>query len=370
MKFIRKMFKVAIYGLAALGAFIVVLIVAAAIFKDPSPQAVQEAAETPAPVAEVAEVIEGQTKDKNIAENPSPSVLKSKTEWIARDYRIIENKDISVASRARRKVFIVAPTAVTPEDRLATLVRATSQIWRNERPSYISTFLLAYDVGVPVARVSYAPDGCGVSGQDCTEKIWTEAAASNVEFTSEQERIHTAWEANRRRFMEIDEDYKKKYNIDVENLNEARLKEFLAREFDTTIEHITSQIRKTLLVSLNDLTLPKSLTQEYELGDDDEAKFKESKCRHDLQCWGDKHNLAATFACQPLIEGMAKYDYEWTDGWLGAKLERFRWKDRKAGTLSYTGNKVKFQNGFGAWQHITYWCHYDPLSKSAEASVQ
>ena len=115
----------------------------------------------------------------------------------------------------------------------------------------VSTFLLLYDAGVPVARVSYASDGCGVSGQDGAEEKWTEAAASDVEFTSGQMRIHTAWEANRRKFMEIDEDYKKKYNIDVENLNEARLKEFLAREFDTTVEHITSQISKTLLVSLN-----------------------------------------------------------------------------------------------------------------------
>ena len=289
MKIIRKIVKVATYGLAALGALVVMLVVAATIFQDSPQEAVQEAIQTPAPVAEVAEVakvIEDQTKDgDNTTENPVPDVVNSKTEWIAHDYRIFEDKDISVTSRTRRRVLIVAPTAVTPEDRLATLVRATAQIWRNEYPDYISTFLLLYDAGVPVARVSYAPDGCGVSGQDCAEEKWTEAAASDVEFTSGQMRIHTAWEANRRQFMEIDEDYKKKYNIDVENLNEARLKEFLAREFDTTVEHITSQISKTPLVSLNNLTLPKSLTKKYELSDEDEEKFKASKCRHNLQCW-------------------------------------------------------------------------------------
>ena len=96
---------------------------------------------------------------------------------------------------------------------------------------------------------------------------------------------------------------------------------------------------------------------------------KEKACRQNLQCWGEKHALAATFACQPLIEGAAKYDYKWTDGWLGTKLPRFRWKDRKAGTLSYTGDKIKIQNVFGAWQRVVYWCHFDPATKAASVNV-
>lgn len=103
---------------------------------------------------------------------------------------------------------------------------------------------------------------------------------------------------------------------------------------------------------------------------DEEKKASEEKaCRQDLQCWGDKHAMEATFACQPLIERRAKYDYQWTDGWLGTKLPRFRWQDRKAGTLSYTGDKIKFQNGFGAWQHAVYWCHFDPAKKTASVEV-
>lgn len=96
---------------------------------------------------------------------------------------------------------------------------------------------------------------------------------------------------------------------------------------------------------------------------------KDLRCRQDLQCWGGEHQMLATFACQPLVEAAAQYSYEWTDGFLGSKFGRWRWEDRAAGTLAYTGNSVKFQNGFGAWQNMTYWCEYDPATDSAELTV-
>ena len=66
--------------------------------------------------------------------------------------------------------------------------------------------------------------------------------------------------------------------------------------------------------------IPADLTRWGTPTDEETAAGKEKSCRNELQCWGDKHHLAATFACQPLIENSAKYSYEWTDGWLGAKL--------------------------------------------------
>ena len=103
---------------------------------------------------------------------------------------------------------------------------------------------------------------------------------------------------------------------------------------------------------------------------ENERESKEALiCRRDLQCWGEKHSFAAILTCQPIIESYAKYDYEWVDGLFEPKLTRFRWNDRRAGTLSYTGNKVKFQNGFGAWQRMTYWCHFDPETEKADVMV-
>jgi hypothetical protein len=89
---------------------------------------------------------------------------------------------------------------------------------------------------------------------------------------------------------------------------------------------------------------------------------KEADCRQDLQCWGDKHLIAAGVWCRDSIEKLAKYQAEWTDRWYEQKFSRFRWADRTKGTLGYTGDKVKFQNGFGAWSPMTYSCEFDPLA--------
>lgn len=77
---------------------------------------------------------------------------------------------------------------------------------------------------------------------------------------------------------------------------------------------------------------------------------KEAECSTDLRCWGDKHHLRATVACARYVERLAKYQHEWTDGWFEPKFSRFRWKDKAKGQLTYIGDSIKFQNGFGAWQ--------------------
>lgn len=101
----------------------------------------------------------------------------------------------------------------------------------------------------------------------------------------------------------------------------------------------------------------------------EEEASKEFACRNDLQCWGDKHQFMASATCEPLIERMAKYSYEWTDGWLGSKFDRFMWKDRKTGELAFFGNKIRFQNAFGAWQNMSYTCEYDPAKETVRAEV-
>lgn len=86
-------------------------------------------------------------------------------------------------------------------------------------------------------------------------------------------------------------------------------------------------------------------------------------CKQTLQCWGDKHSLKATFASQDTIERHAKHQFKWTDGWMGSKMTRFRWLDRNALTVTYIGDQIQFQNGFGAWQNMIYYCDYDPINE-------
>ncbi len=115
--------------------------------------------------------------------------------------------------------------------------------------------------------------------------------------------------------------------------------------------------------------IPEDLSEWGAPADEEEEAGEEKACRQNLQCWGDRHILQATITCQPLIESLARYDHEWTDGWFGSKMKRWLWNDRTAGTISYTGNEVKFQNGFENWIRVTYWCHYDPNSESATVSI-
>lgn len=35
---------------------------------------------------------------------------------------------------------------------------------------------------------------------------------------------------------------------------------------------------------------------------------------------------------------------------------------KSQGIITYFGDRIQFQNGFGAWQYQTYQCDYDPLS--------
>ncbi len=94
------------------------------------------------------------------------------------------------------------------------------------------------------------------------------------------------------------------------------------------------------------------------------AQDSELICRHDLQCWGDKHSGSAGVYCKSDVEALAKYTSRWTDGWLEPKFSRFRWKNESTGSVTYIGDKIEFQNGFGAWQTHVYECDFDPLTKT------
>lgn len=103
-------------------------------------------------------------------------------------------------------------------------------------------------------------------------------------------------------------------------------------------------------------------------GDDDAkatpvAKAQDAAtCRKDINCWGSQHAGEALAHCRPLIERQAQYAHEWTDGALSAKLGGYVWKDQKHGVVTFFGDKIRFQNGFGAWQNMIYECDFDGTS--------
>lgn len=99
---------------------------------------------------------------------------------------------------------------------------------------------------------------------------------------------------------------------------------------------------------------------------EDKAKkeLSAAECRQDLQCWGDKNSAYATAWCDDQVERLAKNSHKWTDGTFDSKFSHFRWLNKDAGTLTYIGDKIQYQNGFGAWVNHVYECDFDPDTKT------
>lgn len=89
------------------------------------------------------------------------------------------------------------------------------------------------------------------------------------------------------------------------------------------------------------------------------AKEEEAACRPNLRCWAEKNRVDAEVACERQVERLAKYRSEWTDSWPESKFPVYRWKDRERGVITYIGDKIRFQNGFGAWATMKYECDFD-----------
>ena len=116
-------------------------------------------------------------------------------------------------------------------------------------------------------------------------------------------------------------------------------------------------------------TIPRDLADFGKPTRSERGASEDLACRRDLECWGKEQMADAILACEPLIEGMARYDFRWTRGFFRPMFERWQWDNIQEGSLSYTGNQVRFMNAFGAWLRITYWCHYNPGTGGARVQV-
>ena len=91
----------------------------------------------------------------------------------------------------------------------------------------------------------------------------------------------------------------------------------------------------------------------------------ESDCaKDDIQCLGDKGIVAAGVYCAPEVERHAKHSVRWTDGTFETKFNRFRWRNVPRQQITYIGDKVEFQNGFGAFTPVIYECDLDADNKT------
>ncbi|WP_411705660.1 hypothetical protein [Edaphovirga cremea] len=89
-----------------------------------------------------------------------------------------------------------------------------------------------------------------------------------------------------------------------------------------------------------------------------------SRCpESDGECIFNANLPEASYPCKRQIERLSKYDYEWNDGIFGLAFTHFRNIPDK-GLMVFTGDKVKFTNGFNAKVNMIYSCTYDLKSKS------
>ena len=178
--------------------------------------------------------------------------------WVAHEYEVIEVEDRGHAFRDRLRVRISAPTAITSEDRVATAMEAALHFSEATGFDFVNAFIEATPslYGLMLAEASYAPDGCGVSGtgDHCTGLIWTDLRSTDMQLTQEQLEIWDAWERNKEDFTERIEFGEASYK----QVNEERLKEFLAEKFATIPDHISDQMlsKARLIGSLKKIELP------------------------------------------------------------------------------------------------------------------
>jgi len=88
----------------------------------------------------------------------------------------------------------------------------------------------------------------------------------------------------------------------------------------------------------------------------------EAACRKSLQCAGDKYSISAGIYCKSQVERLAKYSSRWTDGTFEPKFSHFRWLNQEQGLITFIGDKIEFQNGFGAFQKHIYECDFNPAN--------
>lgn len=94
-----------------------------------------------------------------------------------------------------------------------------------------------------------------------------------------------------------------------------------------------------------------------------EPELSDEDCKKDTACWGKRHLTSAQTPCQRAIERQARYDFEWTDGWLGTRFMYASYEEDTAHIIVYSGDSLRLQNGFGAWSNYSYACEFDTRTK-------
>ena len=85
-----------------------------------------------------------------------------------------------------------------------------------------------------------------------------------------------------------------------------------------------------------------------------------ASCGGTLKCAAILHIAFAGTSCKPLIEKFTNYDFKWTNGWCPpAFFSGHSWFNKEDGSLLFSSNEVKFENGLGVWKRMGYACSHN-----------
>lgn len=113
---------------------------------------------------------------------------------------------------------------------------------------------------------------------------------------------------------------------------------------------------------------PESQNPQNEVSQNENIQNNES-CMEDIKCWGEKYSFKAGIECAVQIPKLTNFETKWINGFIEPKFSHFRWKDPDEKVVTYIGDKILFQNSYGAWQNYRYECDFD-TKKEAVINVR
>ena len=317
-----------------------------------------------AEIAQTSDTTDTIVVDRNaqveLAPEPEPTTIMPK----AHGYTVVYARDHSILAEDRKGgLWYIVSDAETMEDRALTMIQAAKDLHSEMlEPTHAFIWLFANDRAAEqglgnVGTASYVPDGQGRLSGFPNDSVWDINVSDFVE-TELQTQIRDLWIDNRSKHVDADKFLK-------EDALRAEIAQTLAIGNEELSSALFPLFAPTLQAYQYDGAAYEVLAGKADSSIQNPDDFMTDQCMENLRCWAEKHSVSGAVYCEPHVERSAKYDFEWTDSWLESKFSHFRWlnaENRKAGIVTYIGDKVKFQNGFGAWLPITYECDFDPIN--------
>jgi hypothetical protein len=83
-------------------------------------------------------------------------------------------------------------------------------------------------------------------------------------------------------------------------------------------------------------------------------------CNKYIRCRALQVMRDASAGCKEPIGQLAAFNAQWQEPGADSIFSDYVWLDQNRGTITFSGNKVQFQNASGANMPVAYECDFDP----------